>query len=83
MISGCSGCMLWISFSTGIDGGLSGISAPVTSLPGVVIGMLEFVGRNLSGYLGPGTVWPAGTGATISGVTITISSVLLRVFEID
>jgi hypothetical protein len=49
--SGCSGCRLSTNVSTGSvgrggDGGLT----PVTSGPGVVMGMLEFNGRNLSGY---------------------------------
>ena len=56
---------------------------PVTSGPGVVIGMPEFDGRNLSGYFSAGRGSPAGMGSTISGVTITMSSVLFLVTEID
>jgi hypothetical protein len=48
--SGFSGCMLWISFSTGIaGGGAAGGFAPVTSAPGVAIEILELGGRNFSG----------------------------------
>src|ERR1019366_9353486 len=82
--SGCSGFMLSISFSTGIvGGGGAGGLAPVTSAPGVVMGIPEFEGRKLSGYLICGRAAPAGIGATISGVTITISSVFVLVLLMD
>ena len=45
--SGCSGCMLLISCSTGIVG--AGGFALVSAF-GVVIGEFEFDGKNLSGY---------------------------------
>jgi hypothetical protein len=42
--------MLWINCSTGIVGGGGGGGlTPVTFAPAVVIGMLEFGGRNFSG----------------------------------
>ena len=49
VVSSFSGFMLWINCSTGIDGGAGGGLAPVTFAPGVVIGILEFGGRNFSG----------------------------------
>ena len=72
----CSGCMLWISFSTGIvAGGVAEGVAAVPSAPGVVIGIPELDGRNFYMYLISGRGAPAGIGFTISGVTITINSV--------
>jgi hypothetical protein len=48
--SSFSGFMLWINCSTGIvRGGGEGGLTPVTSAPGVVMGILEFGGRNFSG----------------------------------
>ena len=76
--------MLWINFSTGmVGGGGAGALAPVTFAPGVVIGMPEFGGRNFSGYFNAGRGKPAGMGATISGVTMTMSSVFVLFFEMD
>ena len=81
MFKGCSGCMLSISFSTGIVG--ADVLAAVAGSSGVVIGIPELEGRNFSGYLITGSGAAAGMGFTSSGVTITISSVLLLVLEMD
>ena len=67
--------MLSINFSTGIVGGAgAGVLAAVLA-SGVFIGMPELGGRNLAGNFSVGNGSPAGMGATISGVTITINSV--------
>src|ERR1700761_2963575 len=83
MTNGVSGFMLSISFSTGMvdfaaGGMLSGVLAS-----GVCIAMPEFGGRNFSGNFNSGVAVSPGIGATISGVTITISSVLVLVRCID
>src|SRR6202035_2325178 len=81
--SGVSGFMLSISFSTGIVAG-AGCEVRLEAPPsGVCMGMPEFDSMNGSGYFNLGTGAPAGMGCTISGVTITISSVLDLVLVID
>lgn len=83
MTSGFSGCMLSMSFSTGmLAGGLAGVE-PAGFVSGVFMGMPELDGRNSAGYLSRGKGAPTGMGATISGVTITMSSVFVLFFEID
>ena len=73
--SGVSGFILSMSSSTGIvaGGGVGG--APVALVSGVCIGMSEFGGKNACGNFGSGTGAPASIGFTITGVTITMSSV--------
>ena len=81
--SGVSGFMLSISFSTGMVGGAGfGVLAAVLA-SGVFMGTPELGGKNFAGNFSSGRGAPAGMGATISGVTITISSVLALVFCID
>ena len=81
--SGVSGFMLSINFSIGRVGGAgAGVLAAVLA-SGVFIGMPELGGMNLAGNFSDGNGSPAGMGATISGVTITMSSVLALVFCID
>jgi len=46
---------------------------------GVFMAMPEFVGRKGCGYFNSGSAEPGSIGATISGVTITISSVSVLV----
>ena len=60
----------------------AGVLAAVLA-SGVFIGILEFGGRNLDGYFRAGVAAPAASGATISGVTSTISSVLVRFVAFD
>src|ERR1035437_1125464 len=75
--------MLSTSFSTGMVGGAGfGVLAAVLA-SGVFMGMPELGGRNLAGSFRSGRGAPAGMGATISGVTITISSVFALLFCID
>jgi len=75
--------MLSTIFSTGIDAGAApGVLAAVLT-SGVFIGILEFCGKNLAGYFRAGTAALAAIGATISGVTSTISSVLVRFVAFD
>src|SRR5581483_64101 len=82
--SGFSGCMLFKSVSTGMAcvGGVTG-TGPVVCWPGVCMGVPVLGGKNGRGYFGCGTGCPAGMGRTISGVTITMSSVfdLLVLFD--
>ena len=78
--SGFSGFMLSTSFSTGMVVGGAAVFGVLAS--GLFIGMPVLGGRNLSGNFSSGGV-PAGMGATISGVTMTISSVLVLVLCID
>jgi hypothetical protein len=47
------------------------------------MGMPDAEGKNVSGYFNSGKGAPAGSGFTISGVTITISSVFVRVVSIE
>ena len=75
--------MLSISCCTGMLGGAGAIVLPAVFASGVFIGIPVLGGRNFVGYFSSGKGAPAGMGATISGVTITISSVLVRVFCID
>lgn len=50
IIKGGSGFRLWINFSMGIVGAGAGSGlAPVTSDPGLVMGIFEFEGRNEAG----------------------------------
>jgi hypothetical protein len=78
-----SGFMLSINFSTDMTGGAgAGVLAAVLA-SGVFIGMPELAGRNFAGNFSAGKGSPAGMGATISGVTITINSVFALIFCID
>src|SRR5277367_4982978 len=81
--SAFSGFMLSTSVSTGTLVGVGGGVFSDVLASGVFIGMLELGGRKATGYFSSGRAWPAGIGATISGVTITINSVsfLLRVID--
>jgi len=77
IMSGVSGSMLCRYCSTGMAaGGWTGV-APADFVSGVFIGIPEFEGRNFSGNFGRGTGPPVGIGATISGVTMTISSLFV------
>ena len=83
MTSAFSGFMLSMSFSTGmVAGGGVGV-VPAGFASGVFMGMPELDGRKAAGYFGRGKGAPTGMGATISGVTITMSSVFVLFFEID
>jgi hypothetical protein len=81
--SGVSAKLL-IKDSNGMEGmgGVTG-TGPVTFWPGVAIGFAEFGSKNGTGKFGFAMVWPAGTGRTNSGVTITISSVFVLFFCFD
>ena len=81
--SGGSGFSVSISCSTGMLAGAGAIVFAAVFASGVFIGMLLFGGRNFVGYFSCGNAEPAGIGTTISGVTITINSVLVRVFCMD
>jgi hypothetical protein len=47
------------------------------------MGVDEFGGRNGTGNFGREICWPAGIGRTTSSVTITISSVFVRLLVFD
>ena len=81
--NGVSGFMLSISRSTGMLGGAGAIVLAGVYASGVFIGIEELGGRNFVGKFSSGNGAPAWIGETISGVTITMSSVLVRVFCID
>jgi len=82
-VSCVPGFMLSTSFSTGIVSGAgAGVLAAVLA-SGVFMGMPELGGKNLPGNFNSGNGAPAGMGATISGVTITINSVFALVFVLD
>jgi hypothetical protein len=76
--------MLSISLSTGRDAGASveGLATAVFAC-GAVPGGPEVGARNGSGKFISGNGAPAGIGFTISGVTITISSVFVLLVAID
>src|ERR1019366_8871265 len=69
----------WTSCSMGTEstGAFTG-TGPVISIPGWYMPISEFFVRKGDGRLSDGTGWPAGTGRTTSGVTMTSSSELLR-----
>lgn len=81
--NGGSAFMLSINFSTGMVGGVGGGVLAAVLASGVFIGTPELGGRNFAGYFKSGAGVPAGMGATISGVTITSSSVFDLSFCID
>jgi hypothetical protein len=83
MTSGFSGFMLSMSFSTGMVEGVLAGAEPAGFASGVFMGMPELDGRKPAGYFSRGNDVPVGMGATISGVTITMSSVFVLFFETD
>src|ERR1035441_5741211 len=74
---GASGFILLISVSMGMvaGGGACVLAAVLAS--GVFMVMAELGGRNFTGYFNSGRGAPASIGATISGVTVTSSSVFV------
>ena len=65
-----------------MGGAGAGVLAAVLA-SGVFIGIFELGDRNFCGKFSVGKGTPAGMGATISGVTITISSVFALFLWID
>ena len=83
IVSVASGFMLSISFSMGMAAGGGACVLAAVLASGVFMGMPELGGRNLTGYFTWGTVAPASMGTTISGVTVTMSSVFVLFLETD
>jgi hypothetical protein len=67
----------------GIVAGAGGSELADVLASGVFIGMPELGGRNFTGYFKSGVGEPASMGATISGVTTTINSVLVLFLDSD
>ena len=75
--------MLSMSVSTGMAAAPEAAAWRPAADSGVCMGWSELGGRNWSGNLGVGRGAPAGMGSTISGVTITMSSVFCFSREMD